>query len=305
MIIVEPFAILQRQRRFEPMAMMNAKGRMFSSQYSRRSPMLSVRTQISHFGGIFVVALHVQETQDLSHHCLARSATISPTYVCQRRDADKSALFHTTHTIVLRAPLPIHDEDKPVVSSTLSMPTGALRPLPPDCFTDVQNFVLNHANFTRTVNHIHHASSKERTIFYLLEPYTMLDATKASGARYPPPQCRPKTSLNIMTRLANWLYDEKQKWKAFYICGFAGTGKPAIVQSFADPKSLEEPISFRGWLEAISLKRSYQYSHTSSLYPCPNINLSYLLNWPMIRPDSEDPRLFNSRGSLLTVIAKC
>ncbi|XP_006461546.1 hypothetical protein AGABI2DRAFT_178657 [Agaricus bisporus var. bisporus H97] len=114
---------------------------------------------------------------------------------------------------------------------------ASMRPLPPlpdSFFTDAQNFVLNHANFTETVNHIHNTSSKERTIFDLLEPYTMLDATKDSGARYPPPQCHPKTRLNIKTKLANWLYDEKHEWKVFYICGFAGTGKSAIAQSFAD-----------------------------------------------------------------------
>lgn len=70
-------------------------------------------------------------------------------------------------------------------------------------------------------------------VFDILKPYTTLDATKDSNARYPPPQCHPGTRVRMRNKLTNWLYDERPESRMFWIYGFADTGKSAIAQTFA------------------------------------------------------------------------
>jgi hypothetical protein len=71
-------------------------------------------------------------------------------------------------------------------------------------------------------------------VFELLEPYTCLDATKDSSARYPPPKCHPETRLKVRERLTQWLSSEHEEQKMLWIRGSAGTGKSAVAQSFGD-----------------------------------------------------------------------
>ncbi|XP_006463959.1 hypothetical protein AGABI2DRAFT_120766 [Agaricus bisporus var. bisporus H97] len=80
----------------------------------------------------------------------------------------------------------------------------------------------------------------KRALFELLEPYTCLDATKDSSARYPPPRCHPETRLKIRERLMRWLVKEYGEWKMLWVRGSAGTGKSAVAQSFADSCEEEE-----------------------------------------------------------------
>ncbi|KAF7770786.1 hypothetical protein Agabi119p4_6760 [Agaricus bisporus var. burnettii] len=181
--------------------------------------------------------------------------SLSPLSICDEDKPVGPSTFATSTKPIRPLPSPPTSRDTSSFLSTVSKVTSrarrlltppstsqiVVRPLPPvpdsevkspGFFTSAQNFVLNHANFTGIVNHGN--TCKERTVFDLLEPYTMLDATKDSGARYPPPQCHPETRLKIRTKLANWLYDEKHEWKMFCIFGLPGTGKSAIAQTFAD-----------------------------------------------------------------------
>jgi hypothetical protein len=81
-------------------------------------------------------------------------------------------------------------------------------------------------------------------VFELLEPYTCLDATKDSSARYPPPKCHPQTQLKIRKRLRRWLSSKHDEQKMLWVRGSAGTGKSAVAQSFGD--SCEEEGTLGG-----------------------------------------------------------
>ncbi|KAF7770782.1 hypothetical protein Agabi119p4_6756 [Agaricus bisporus var. burnettii] len=84
------------------------------------------------------------------------------------------------------------------------------------------------------INYINSVVSSRQAVFELLEPYTCLDATKDSSARYPPPRCHPDTRMLIRERLMRWLVHEYHEWKMLWVRGSAGTGKSAVAQSFAD-----------------------------------------------------------------------
>lgn len=62
----------------------------------------------------------------------------------------------------------------------------------------------------------------------------MLDATMDSSARYPPPTCHPGTRRYIGNKLTNWLYNDNRRWRMIWLHGYAGTGKSAIAQTFAE-----------------------------------------------------------------------
>lgn len=90
------------------------------------------------------------------------------------------------------------------------------------------------------------------TVFEILKPYTCLDATKDSSARHPPPRCHPGTREKFRERLMQKFLNESDEWKMLWIRGFAGTGKSAVAQSFAD--SCEEENKLGG---------SYFFSRTA------------------------------------------
>lgn len=67
-----------------------------------------------------------------------------------------------------------------------------------------------------------------------LESYAMLDATMDSSARYPPPKCHPGTRVRISRELEDWLFSHQRQCNMIWLYGFAGTGKSAVAQTFAE-----------------------------------------------------------------------
>lgn len=61
----------------------------------------------------------------------------------------------------------------------------------------------------------------------------MPDAAMDSSARYPPPQCHPRTRVRIRNKLENWLNDRERQFNMIWLHGPAGTGKSAIAQTLA------------------------------------------------------------------------
>ncbi|KAF7770806.1 hypothetical protein Agabi119p4_6780 [Agaricus bisporus var. burnettii] len=105
-------------------------------------------------------------------------------------------------------------------------------------FSNAHDFTVSGGQFIDInelkMNYINNVISSRQAVFELLEPYTCLDATKDSSARYPPPRCHPDTQWKIRERLMRWLVYEYDEWKMLWVRGSAGTGKSAIAQSFAD-----------------------------------------------------------------------
>ncbi|KAF7770211.1 hypothetical protein Agabi119p4_6185 [Agaricus bisporus var. burnettii] len=108
-------------------------------------------------------------------------------------------------------------------------------------FANAQGVIVNGGQFIDVgdinkvkFNYFNTVISSRQAVFELLEPYTCLDATKDSSARYPPPRCHPDTRLKIRERLMRWLVYEYDEWKMLWVRGSAGTGKSAVAQSFAD-----------------------------------------------------------------------
>ncbi|KAF7770819.1 hypothetical protein Agabi119p4_6793 [Agaricus bisporus var. burnettii] len=111
-------------------------------------------------------------------------------------------------------------------------------------FSNAHDFTVNGGQFIDInelkINYINNVISTRQAVFELLEPYTCLDATKDSSARYPPPRCHPDTRLKIREKLMRWLVHEYDEWKMLWVRGSAGTGKSAVAQSFADSCEEEE-----------------------------------------------------------------
>ncbi|XP_006459710.1 hypothetical protein AGABI2DRAFT_116669 [Agaricus bisporus var. bisporus H97] len=108
-------------------------------------------------------------------------------------------------------------------------------------FANAQGVTINGGQFIDAgdinevkINYFNTVISSRQAVFELLEPYTCLDATKDSSARYPPPRCHPDTRLKIRERLMRWLVYEYDERKMLWVRGSAGTGKSAVAQSFAD-----------------------------------------------------------------------
>ncbi|EKM81431.1 hypothetical protein AGABI1DRAFT_125818 [Agaricus bisporus var. burnettii JB137-S8] len=105
-------------------------------------------------------------------------------------------------------------------------------------FSNARDFIVNGGQFIDInelkINYINSVISSRQAVFELLDPYTCLDATKDSSARYPPPRCHLDTRLKVRERLMRWLLTEYDDWKMLWVRGSAGTGKSAVAQSFAD-----------------------------------------------------------------------
>ncbi|KAF7770234.1 hypothetical protein Agabi119p4_6208 [Agaricus bisporus var. burnettii] len=121
-------------------------------------------------------------------------------------------------------------------------------------FSNARDFTVNGGQFqlTQTNNYVNNAVSDRRAVFEILKPHACLDATKDSSARHPPPRCHPGTREKIRERLMQWLLTGRDEWMMLWVRGFAGTGKSAVAQSFAD--SCEEGNKFGG---------SYFFSRTA------------------------------------------
>jgi hypothetical protein len=69
----------------------------------------------------------------------------------------------------------------------------------------------------------------------LLSHHIIQGAAHDSSARTPPPRCHPETRVRLMTRITAWFNDEVQQEElVLWITGPAGSGKSAIVQTFAE-----------------------------------------------------------------------
>ncbi|KAF7770787.1 hypothetical protein Agabi119p4_6761 [Agaricus bisporus var. burnettii] len=114
----------------------------------------------------------------------------------------------------------------------------------PGLFSKAHDFTINGGQFTSTetknyinemnTTYVNNVIANRSAVFELLEPYACLDATKDSSARYPPPKCHPGTRSKIRDKLMNWLCGDDLGWKMLWLRGFAGTGKSAVAQSFAE-----------------------------------------------------------------------
>jgi hypothetical protein len=65
----------------------------------------------------------------------------------------------------------------------------------------------------------------------------MEGAEHDSWQRDPPPRCHPETRTNILQRANDWIDNPHREKKILWVCGPAGVGKSAIVQTLAESLS--------------------------------------------------------------------
>ena len=53
-------------------------------------------------------------------------------------------------------------------------------------------------------------------------------------ARFPPPQCHPKTREKVLKIITDWVNDPQPRWGIMWLSGPAGAGKSAIAQTIAE-----------------------------------------------------------------------
>lgn len=70
-----------------------------------------------------------------------------------------------------------------------------------------------------------------------LMKHTILGAAFDSSARDPPPRCHPRTRLEIVQRVQNFIVDRTKNKRMLWLVGPAGAGKSAIMQTLAESTS--------------------------------------------------------------------
>ncbi|KAF8330244.1 hypothetical protein F5887DRAFT_923295 [Amanita rubescens] len=71
-------------------------------------------------------------------------------------------------------------------------------------------------------------------IIDVLKPHISEAAIHDSLARYPPPQCHPRTREKVRNIISNWIDDSYPPQRIMWLNGPAGAGKSAIAQTIAE-----------------------------------------------------------------------
>ena len=79
-----------------------------------------------------------------------------------------------------------------------------------------------------------HFISWTLVIDVLLKPHISEAALHDSLARYPPPQCHPRTREKVLQMISDWIDDSYPRQRIIWLNGPAGAGKSAIAQTIAE-----------------------------------------------------------------------
>ncbi|KAJ3555928.1 hypothetical protein NP233_g12093 [Leucocoprinus birnbaumii] len=92
----------------------------------------------------------------------------------------------------------------------------------------------------QVINNLHHNEIEKLAL------YTIHGAAFNSSARDPPPRCHPQTRTTILERVQDFLSNTEPPRRILWLCGPAGVGKSAIVQTAAEIlASPTEPLGYR------------------------------------------------------------
>ncbi|KAJ3555930.1 hypothetical protein NP233_g12094 [Leucocoprinus birnbaumii] len=92
----------------------------------------------------------------------------------------------------------------------------------------------------QVINNFHRSGMEKLAL------YTIHGAAFNSSARDPPPRCHPQTRTAILERVHNFLSSPNPPRRIFWLCGPAGVGKSAIIQTVAESiSSSTQPLSYR------------------------------------------------------------
>ncbi|KAF5349496.1 hypothetical protein D9756_008842 [Leucocoprinus leucothites] len=99
-------------------------------------------------------------------------------------------------------------------------------------FQSAQHFKVESSVFVGHQTNIYH-SDIEKLALYIIS-----GASFNSSARDPPPRCHPQTRTAILQRIHEFLATAIAPKRILWLCGYAGVGKSAIVQTVAESFSM-------------------------------------------------------------------
>ncbi|KAJ3551802.1 hypothetical protein NP233_g13010 [Leucocoprinus birnbaumii] len=133
-------------------------------------------------------------------------------------------------------------------------------------FHSAHHFTLN--NPTIIDHHIH--SGDTETPLKELMVHSIRGAEVDSSERDPPPRCHPGTRMTILQEAKRFFEDPKPPENILWLCGSAGVGKSAIVQTLAeDLQSLSATTAGTtyGFGAAVFFSRPNQRDNPKLLFP--------------------------------------
>ncbi|KAF5357859.1 hypothetical protein D9756_001838 [Leucocoprinus leucothites] len=121
-----------------------------------------------------------------------------------------------------------------------------------------------------------------------------------SSERDPPPRCHPGTRMSILQEARRFFQDPKSPENIFWLCGSAGVGKSAIVQTLAEGlKDLDDAMNY-SFGAAIFFSRPNQRDNPRLVFP--TIAYQLAVRYPFYRQYiaaelSDDPMLLDKSVS--------
>ncbi|KAF5349696.1 hypothetical protein D9756_008838 [Leucocoprinus leucothites] len=101
-------------------------------------------------------------------------------------------------------------------------------------FQSAQHFKVESSVFVGHQTNIYHS---DIAFLEKLAFYTISGASFNSSARDPPPRCHPQTRTTILQRVHEFLACPLAPRRILWLCGYAGVGKSAIVQTVTESLS--------------------------------------------------------------------
>ncbi|KAF5349497.1 hypothetical protein D9756_008843 [Leucocoprinus leucothites] len=102
-------------------------------------------------------------------------------------------------------------------------------------FQSAQHFRVESSVFVGHQTNIYHS---DIAFLEKLALYIISGASFNSSARDPPPRCHPQTRTTILQRIHEFLPTAIAPKRILWLCGYAGVGKSAIVQTVAESFSM-------------------------------------------------------------------